>query len=257
MTFKHVVKHVGALLLAVTSLASGQEAGKPRLTIAAAANLTDVAQVLGTRFEAATGIHAVFSFGSTAQLTQQIENGAPFDVLLAADAEHVQELERKGLLSPGSRAAYANGVLALWSPAAAVPVNRIKDLTLPQVRVIAVAKPELAPYGAATMEALRAAGILDRVKAKIVYSDNISMAKQYGASGNADAVFTAYSLVMKESGKVIRIDEKLHRPITQELGVIAASPHKADAGKFTDFVLRGDGRAILTESGYQPAGKGH
>src|SRR5579862_6149385 len=112
MTFKHVVKHVGALLLAVTSLASGQEAGKPRLTIAAAANLTDVAQVLGTRFEAATGIHAVFSFGSTAQLTQQIENGAPFDVFLAADAEHVQELERKGLLSPGSRAAYANGVLA-------------------------------------------------------------------------------------------------------------------------------------------------
>jgi molybdate transport system substrate-binding protein len=257
MTFKHVVKHVGALLLAVTSLASGQEAGKPRLTIAAAANLTDVAQVLGTRFEAATGIHAVFSFGSTAQLTQQIENGAPFDVFLAADAEHVQELERKGLLSPGSRAAYANGVLALWSPSAAAPVNRIKDLTLPQVRVIAVAKPELAPYGAATIEALRAEGILDRVKAKIVYSDNISMAKQYGTSGNADAVFTAYSLVMKESGKVIRIDEKLHRPITQELGVIAASPHKAEAGKFTDFVLRGGGRAILTESGYQPAGKGH
>jgi molybdate transport system substrate-binding protein len=127
---------------------------------------------------------------------------------------------------------------------------------LPRVRVIAVAKPELAPYGAAAMEVLRAAGILDRVKAKIVYSDNISMAKQYGASGNADAVFTAYSLVMKEGGKVIRIDEKLHRPITQELGVIAASAHKAEAGRFTDFVLHGTGRAILTESGYQPAGKG-
>jgi molybdate transport system substrate-binding protein len=253
MTFKHVA----ALLIAVTSLASGQEAGKPRLTIAAAANLTDVAQVLGTRFEAATGIHAVFSFGSTAQLTQQIENGAPFDLFLAADAEHVQELDRKGLLSPGSRAAYANGVLALWTPSASTAVNRIEDLVSPQVRVIAVAKPELAPYGAATMEALRAAGILDRVKAKIVYSDNISMAKQYGASGNADAVFTAYSLVMKESGKVIRINEKLHRPITQELGVIAASPHKTEAGKFTDFVLHGDGRAILTESGYQPSGKGH
>jgi molybdate transport system substrate-binding protein len=208
------------------------------------------------RFEAATGIHAVFSFGSTAQLTQQIENGAPFDVFLAADAEHVQELDRKGALSPRSRAAYANGVLALWVPSAATPVNRIEDLTLPQVRVIAVAKPELAPYGAATMEALRAAGILDRVNAKIVYSDNISMAKQYGTSGNADAVFTAYSLVLKESGKVIRIDEKLHRPITQELGVIAASPHKAEAGKFTDFVLHGDGRAILSESGYRPSAKG-
>ena len=236
-------------------MASGQDTAKPRLTIAAASNLTDVAQVLGTRFEAATGIHPVFSFGSTAQLTQQIENGAPFDLFLAADAGHVQELDRKGLLSPGSRAAYANGVLALWAPSAAPHVNRIEDLTSPQVRVIAVAKPELAPYGAAAMETLRAAGILDKVQAKIVYSDNISMAKQYGASGNADAVFTAYSLVMKESGKVIRIDEKLHRPITQELGVIAASPHRSEAGKFADFVLHGDGRAILTESGYQPAGK--
>lgn len=222
-----------------------------QVTIAAAANLTDVAHVLGTRFEAATGIHTVFSFGSTAQLTQQIENGAPFDVFLAADAEHVQELDKKGLLSPGSRAPYAHGVLALWMPSAAMPVNRIEDLVLPQVRVIAVAKPELAPYGAAAMEALRAAGILDRVQAKIVYSDNISMAKQYGASGNADAVFTAYSLVMNEGGKVIRIDEKLHRPITQELGVIAASPHKAEAGRFTDFVLHGDGRAILAEAGYR------
>jgi molybdate transport system substrate-binding protein len=252
MTFKHIA----ALFVAATSLASGQDTAKPPLTIAAAANLTDVAKVLGTRFEAATGIHPVFSFGSTAQLTQQIENGAPFDVFLAADAEHVQELDRKKLLSPGSRAAYAEGVLALWVPSAATPVNRIEDLTLPQVRVIAVAKPELAPYGAATMEALRAAGILDRVNAKIVYSDNISMAKQYGTSGNADAVFTAYSLVLKESGKVIRIDEKLHRPITQELGVIAASPHKAEAGKFTDFVLHGDGRAILSESGYRPSAKG-
>jgi len=77
MTLKRVVKRVAALLVAVTSLASGQDTAKPRLTVAAAINLTDVAKVLGTRFEAATGIHPVFSFGSTAQLTQQIENGAP------------------------------------------------------------------------------------------------------------------------------------------------------------------------------------
>lgn len=253
MTFKHVA----ALLIAIASLTSAQETGKPRITIAAASNLTEVAQVLGTRFESQTGIQAVFSFGSTAQLAQQIENGAPFDIFLAADAEHVQELDRKGLLAPGSRASYADGVLALWMPSASMPVRRIEDLSVPQVRVIAVAKPELAPYGEAAMEALRGAGILDRVKAKIVYSDNISMAKQYGVSGNADAVFTAYSLVLKEQGKVIRIDEKLHRPITQDLGIVAASPHKADAARFTDFVLRGGGPAILSDFGYQPAPKGH
>src|SRR5580658_710023 len=161
VTFKRVTTlFLAALILAVVVPAQS------RINVAAAANLTGVAQELGSRFEAETKIHPVFSFGSTAQLTQQIENGAPFDLFLAADAEHVQELDRKGLLSPGSRAAYAEGVLALWAPSAATPVNRIEDLVSPQVRVIAVAKPELAPYGAASMEALRAAGILDKVQAK-------------------------------------------------------------------------------------------
>jgi molybdate transport system substrate-binding protein len=245
-------KRVTGLLFLLASLGFSQQTAKPPLTVAAAANLTDVAKVLGMQFETETGIHTVFSFGSTAQLTQQIENGAPFDAFLAADAEHVQELDQKGLLVSGSRAAYADGVLALWVPSPAIPVNRIEDLALPQVRVIAVAKPELAPYGAAAMETLRQSGMLDKVNTKIVYSDNINMAKQYGDSGNADAVFTAYSLVLKERGKVIRIDENLHRPITQELGVIGASTHKAEAAKFTDFILHGKGRAILSDFGYRP-----
>lgn len=245
-------KRVPAILLAVAVSAAAQ---KPQITVAAAANLTEVTQELGKQFESQTGIHASFSFGSTAQLTQQIENGAPFDVFLAADAEHVRALEGKKLLLPGSRAPYADGVLALWAPA--ITVNRLEDLTSPQVHVIAVAKPELAPYGAATMEALRKSGILDKVQSKIVYSDNISMAKQYGASGNADAVFTAYSLLLKAPGKVIRIDEKLHSPIVQELGVVAASGHKTEAARFSEFILHGKGRDILTSFGYQPAQKEH
>jgi molybdate transport system substrate-binding protein len=248
MTFKQVTT-----LLFIAALAYPQEVARPGITVAAAANLTEVAKVLGNGFEKETGIHVVFSFGSTAMLTQQIENGAPFDAFLAADAEHVQELDRRGVLVPGSRAAYADGVLALWVPSSAIHIDRIEDLASSQVRVIAVAKPELAPYGAATIETLRQAGILDKVNAKIVYSDNINMAKQYGESGNADAVFTAYSLVLKERGKVIRIDEKLHRPITQELGIIGASTHKADAARFVDFMLHGKGVAILTDFGYVPA----
>jgi len=250
MTFKQVTS-----LLFAAALAFPQQPAKPQLLVAAASNLTEVAKVLGTQFETETGIHSVFSFGSTAQLTQQIENGAPFDAFLAADAEHVQELDRKGLLVSGSRVPYADGVLALWVPSSAIPVNRIEDLALPQVRVVAVAKPELAPYGAAAMETLSQAGMLDKINAKIVYSDNINMAKQYGESGNADAVFTAYSLVLKERGKVIRIDEKLHRPITQELGVIGTSTHKVEAARFADFILHGKGRTILSDFGYRPTAR--
>jgi len=220
--------------------------------VAAAANLTQVAQTLGAEFEKQTRIHPVFSFSSTAQLTAQIENQAPFDVFMAADAEHPDKLEGEHLLAPGSEAVYAIGVLAMWiPPSSKARVSKIEDLKDPDVRVIAVANPKLAPYGAATVEALRHAGIWDQVKDKIVYAENINMAREYGASKNADAVFTAYSLVLKEPGKVIQVDAALHKPIVQKLGVLARTQHREWAESFTNFVLHGGGRAILVRYGYQ------
>ena len=243
---------LGLALFCCSCSSSSTQPEASQLTIAAAANLTDIFNRLGPQFEKESGIHPVFSFASTAQLTRQIENAAPFDMLAAADAVHVDELDRKGLLTRGSRAVYAIGILALWIPSGSkAAVTRVEDLTSPDVKVIAVAKPELAPYGAATVETLRAAGIWDQVEPKIVYAENINMARQYGMSNNADAVFSAYSLVLHDAGKVIQVDEKLHRPIVQELGIVAASPRQAEARRFTDFLLRGPGREALAQSGYQ------
>lgn len=228
------------------------QAEKRSITVAAAANLTQVAQALGTQFELEAKIHPVFSFGSTAQLTTQIENSAPFDAFLAADAEHVDKLAGEHLLVPGSEAVYAVGVLALWiPPGGGAHIAKIGDLAVNDVRTIAVANPKLAPYGAATIETLRHAGIWDRVKDKIVYAENINMAREYGASKNADAVFTAYSLVLKQPGQVIRVDESMHQPIVQKLGVMARSPHRDWAEAFANFVLHGGGRAILERYGYK------
>ncbi len=232
--------------------AGSRTAGRPEVRIAAAANLTQVFQALGPQFEAQAAIHPVFSFGSTAQLARQIENAAPFDVFAAADVQHVDELDRKGLLVPGSRAPYAEGILALWIPPnSRAAATRIEDLTKPDVRVIAIAKPDLAPYGQATVEALRRLGIWDRVRPKIVYAENIGMAKQYGSSNNADAVFTAYSLVLNEGGKIIVVDDALHAPIVQELAIVAGSPNGAAARKFTAFLLAGPGQGILRAYGYR------
>ncbi|MDE3199175.1 MAG: molybdate ABC transporter substrate-binding protein [Acidobacteriota bacterium] len=243
----------GYALLAVAALFCGA-AERPEVNIAAAANLGDVFRAAGPRFEAATGIHPVFSFGSTAQLTQQIEHSAPFDVFAAADASHVDQLQREGKLVAGTKAVYATGVLALWIPPAShAKIARIEDLASPEVRVIAVARPELAPYGAATIETLRKLGIWGKVRPKIVYGDSISMAKQYGTSGNADAVFTAYSLVLKEGGKAMPVDESLHQPIAQSLGVIAGAAHEKAAILFAEFLLRGKGREILSQYGYRVA----
>jgi len=224
--------------------------------VGAAANLTHVFDLLGPQFEAQTGIHPVFSFASTAQLARQIENSAPFDLFAAADSEHVAGLDAKGLLAPGSRAVYARGVLALWIPEGSkAVVNRIEDLESPSVRVIALAKPDLAPYGQAAVNSLQRLGIWEQVKPKVVYAENISVAMQYGKSKNADAVLTALSLVLHESGKIIRVDESLHQPINQELGIVAKSGNQDAAREFTAFLLAGAGRSILMENGYEPPSK--
>ena len=240
------------LLTCVITLAgcNRQPAVPTSLAIAAAANLTAALQAAGPKFEAQTGIHPVFSFASTAQLAQQIENSAPFDVFLAADASHAGELEEKHLLVPGTRAVYAIGVLALWLPGSPAGVTKIEDLASPAVKTIAIAKPELAPYGEAAVESLKSAGVWDQVQGKVVYAENIAMARQYGSTGNADASFTAYSLVLKDPGKIIEIDEKLHKPIAQELGILASSTHQAEARKFAAYFLTGGGRDVLRDFGY-------
>jgi len=225
---------------------------KSEITVAAAANLIGVFQKIGPDFEAETGVHPVFSFASTAQLTRQIENSAPFDVFAAADSEHAAELDQKHLLAPGSRAIYATGVLALWiPPGSRAHVTSLEELTSSDVKVIAIAKPELAPYGQAAVDTLQHLHIWEQVKSKVVYAENINIATQYGTSGNADAVITAYSLVLKEAGKVIRVDENLHQPIQQELGIVANSAHIEEAKKFVAFLLTGNGRSILASFGYQ------
>jgi molybdate transport system substrate-binding protein len=239
------------LILAALAGCGTKSAESRHITVGAAANLTEAAQTLGAGFESQSGVHVNFSFASTAQLASQIENGAPYDVYLAADAKHVDALDAKRLLVPGSSAPYAEGVLALWIPNAESHIADLRDLGSPEVRVIALAKPELAPYGAAAVEALQHAGLWDAISARVVYAENISQAKQFGASGNADAVFTAYSLVLKETGKVIQVDQKLYAPILQKLGVPVNAPDRADAEQFAGFMLRGKGRQILTGFGYR------
>jgi molybdate transport system substrate-binding protein len=246
------MKMLAVAAVALIGFGLAGRAAKREVAVAAAANLNAVFKTLGPQFEAETGIHPVFSFASTAQLAAQIDNGAPFDVFAAADTEHVDALVKKSRIVPGSRAVYATGILALWiPPRSPAIISKPADLAQPAVKVIALAKPELAPYGLAARETLQKLGIWNQVESRIVYADNINMAKQYGSSGNADAVFTAYSLVLKESGKVIPVDQKLHSPIDQALGIVAASKNQNAAKTFTAWLLTGHGRDGLQAFGYK------
>ncbi|MBI4902996.1 MAG: molybdate ABC transporter substrate-binding protein [Acidobacteria bacterium] len=239
-------------LLAALALAGCRHSDPKASTlhVAAASNLMEVFREIAKRFTALTGTPVTFSFGSTAQLAKQCEDGAPYDLFAAADNEHVTALGGKGVLLPSTCAVYARGRLALWIPNPEIGVNVIADLARPDVRVISIASPKSAPYGRAAVETLKALNLWARVEPKVVYGTSISMAKQYAASGNADAAFTAYSLVLRERGTILPINEQLHGRIEQSLGILKSSPHLAEANRFRDFLLGKDGRKQLAMLGY-------
>jgi molybdate transport system substrate-binding protein len=221
------------------------------INVAAAANLTDAFAEMAKQFTAKSGIRVVYSFGSSADLTKQIENGGPFDVFASADAEHIDELSQKGLVAPDSQALYARGRLVVWTPPQSrVKISHIEDVTSADVKTVAIAKPDLAPYGRATVETLKSLGIWPQVEPKAVYGSNVSTAKQYAASGNADVAFIPLALVKKDEGQYIEIDERLHQPIDQALAIVKASGKQDMARRFVDFVLGDEGRAILQQYGY-------
>lgn len=225
--------------------------------MAAAANLTDAFAEVANQFTAKTGARVVYSFGSTADLTKQIENGGPFDVFAAADVEHVDELNQKGLSTPDSRAVYARGRLVVWTPPQGrIKISRVEDVAGADVKMIAIAKPDLAPYGRATVEALKALNVWVSVEPRVIYGTNVSNTKQYAASGNADVAFIPKALVKQGEGQYVEVDERLHQPIDQALAIIKASGKQDLARRFADFVLGDEGQAILRRYGYSsPSGK--
>ena len=228
----------------------------PEITVAAAANLTDAFAELGKEFTARAGVRVRFSFGATADLARQIENGAPFDLFASADVEHVERLNSLGLVAPGSNKVYARGRLVLWIPPdSPLALGRLEELTRPEVERVAIAKPDVAPYGRAAVEALRSLNIWPQVEPKVIYGQNVSQTKQYAATGNAEVAFIPRALVKPDEGRSLEVDERLHQPIDQAMAVIKDSPHRDAAQSFASYVLSPEGQALLERYGYKRSDK--
>jgi molybdate transport system substrate-binding protein len=220
-----------------------------QLHVAAAANLQRILGPLAKAFEKQSGVKVIPSYGASTQLAQQIQNGAPFDVFLSADIEQVDKLVNSGLISASTRAVYARGVLAIWAPRRE-DIRKAEDLKRVDVKHIGIANPDVAPYGKASIETLTALNLWPELKPKMVYAPNISMAAAFSESGNADAAFTALSLVNDRLEKPIVVPEELHKPIEQALGIITSTPHGEAAAEFRSFILGKEARAIFTKFGY-------
>ena len=238
------------LLLFLSSCGPGvfsTPAPPAELHVAAAANLATIFESLAAAEQKATGVRLVPSFGSTAQLTRQIEAGAPFDLFLAADTEHPRALSGASLCdSPRN---YALGRVVIWAPRHP-EVRKLEDLAGNDLKVIAIANPDLAPYGKASVEALNELHLWDRVKGKVVYAQNISAAMSYATTGNADVALTAFSLVALKNPEAPLVPANLHRPIEQALCILHRTSQEAAARKAVAFILGTEARAIFQKNGY-------
>ncbi|MEM7767580.1 MAG: molybdate ABC transporter substrate-binding protein [Pseudomonadota bacterium] len=218
--------------------------------MAAATNVKPALGAIIDAFEQDTSLTVSVTYGSTGKLTTQILDGAPFDIFLAADTEGPEQLDPSGALaSRGARRPYAIGKLMLWAPDHAPGLTLEDVLGDPAVRYIAVANPDLAPYGRAAMETLDALGADAALSGKLVHGENIGQAFTLVATGNAQAGFIARSQEGRASGTVLPIPAAAHAPIVQD-AVLLSGPERPAAAAFFAFLFDEPSRAIFAAHGY-------
>lgn len=250
--FKRVAWALSAALAA--ALAFGSSARADTVNVAVAANFTAPMQKIAQAFAQDTGHQARLAFGSTGALYAQIKNGAPFDLLLAADDETPERLEKEGLGVVGTRFTYAIGKLVLWSKNATLVDAQGEVLRTGNFDKLAIANPKTAPYGAAAVQTLTALGVAQGLQAKLVQGESVAQTLQFVSSGNAALGFVALSQVGVD-GKISQgsawvVPEALYAPLKQDALLLTGAKDKPAAQALLRY-LRGErARTILKSYGY-------
>jgi molybdate transport system substrate-binding protein len=221
--------------------------------VAVAANFTVPMQKLAQQFESDTGHKAVLSFGSTGKFYAQITHGAPFEILLAADAATPEKLQKEGQGS--TPFTYAVGTLVLWSKQAGLVDNNGDILKSGNITRLAIADPKLAPYGEAAIQTLTKLNLLDKLRPAFVQGENIGQTYQFVASGNAPVGFVAMSQVwdagkLKE-GSVWVVPSNMHTPIRQDAILLTRGKDNAAASALLDYLRTDKAREIIRSYGYE------
>lgn len=247
----------GLLSALLVSCAAGWApgAGAAQVQVAVAANFTAPMKEIAAVFERDTGHRAILSFGASGKFHAQVKNGAPFEVLLAADEHIPARLEADGLAVKGTRFTYAVGRLALWSPKPGLVDPAGMVLKRPGLAHIAIANPRTAPYGAAALEVLEALGMARALGPKLVQGENIAQAHQFVSTGNAELGFVAVSQVYRDgklgSGSGWIVPAALHRPIRQDAVLLSRAGANPAALALTRYLASSKARAIMRSYGYE------
>lgn len=245
----------GMTVFFIGALLGGISAHAEPLTIAVAANVKYAYDELAVAFKKDTGIDVQSVLGATGKLAAQISNGAPYDVLLAADTETPDILFKDGFAVTPPKI-YAYGKLVLWTKN---DWDLSKGLTLlsdSKIHQIAIANPKLAPYGRAAKQALDAAKLYTVVEAKLVYGASIAQTTQFVDSGAADIGLTAQSIVLSQQmtskGHWVEVPKDYYQAIAQAVVVLkhGAENSPQNAQRFVDFLFTPVARKVFAKYGY-------
>ncbi|MDY7578250.1 molybdate ABC transporter substrate-binding protein [Herbaspirillum sp. RTI4] len=222
--------------------------------VAVAANFAAPLKLLAADFQKATGHQVQITVESTGKLYAQISNGAPFDILLAADEATPARLEKEQQAVAGSRFTYASGTLVLWSASPTGVDSQGEVLKQGRFQHLAIAAPKLAPYGAAALETLTKLKLLDGVQAKLVQGESIGQTYSFIASGAAELGFVALSQVMENgkltSGSAWIVPAALHAPIRQDAVLLMKGKDHPAAIALLDYLRSAPAKSAIRSFGY-------
>ncbi len=242
----------GAKLLAILLLLFPCLSFADQIRVATASNFRIAMSAIAVAFEKQSRHEITLISGSSGKHYAQIVNGAPFDAFFSADAERPARLEEEGIAIPGSRITYAIGRLALWSPQAGYVDSNGDVLKHGDYRYLAIANPDLAPYGRAAREALQSLGVWDTLGDRLVRGENINQALQFVHSGNAELGLIAVSQLETTAtgGSHWRLPQPLYRVIEQQAVMLRDNEATRD---LMSFIRSDEARRIIVGHGYDTA----
>lgn len=244
------------LLAAALLLAPAAHAGK--IIVAAAADLKFALQEIVTAFKQAHPAEEVeLIYGSSGKFHTQIQQGAPYDLYFSADIEFPRALARAGLAASEVQP-YALGRIVLWSARRDASQMTLADLADPAITRVAIANPRHAPYGRRAEEALRAAGLWEKVEPKLVLGENIAHATQFVLTGNAQVGIIALALALSpelaSKGAYFLIPDTLHAPLEQGYIITRRAADNPLAWRFADYMVGEAARAVMSAYGFMLPG---
>lgn len=244
---------LSALVLVFLPGRAGSQTPAP-VTVFAAASLTDTLKAAAAAYKAKTGIGVTLSFGGSSTLARQIEQGARADIFLSADSDWMDYLQKKGLIADASRKdLLGNRLVLIAGPGARHAPKIASHFNLAGAlgdRRLAMADPAAVPAGKYAKAALTALGVWDSVASKTVQAENVRMALEYVARGEAP-----YGIVYATDAKVapaVRVvgtfPENTHAAIVYPAALTRTASSGAKA--FLDFLSSAQARAIFEKAGF-------